>query len=67
VRAHARNLAGDPGADRLLDLASELEAQANAMDEPTVRVSPAVEAPAAGVSPAGCHESRPDSPEVSRS
>jgi hypothetical protein len=32
-------LVGDPGADRLLDLASELEAQANAIDEPTVRLA----------------------------
>jgi hypothetical protein len=38
---------GDPGADRLLELASELEAQANAMDEPTVRVSLAIEPSAA--------------------
>jgi hypothetical protein len=47
TRAHARHLVGDPGADRLLELASELEAQANAMDEPTVRVSPAIEPSAA--------------------
>ena len=39
ARAHARHLVGDPGADRLLDLASELEAQANAMEEPTVRLA----------------------------
>jgi hypothetical protein len=38
VRAHARHLTGDPGADRLLELASELEAQANAMDEPSARL-----------------------------
>jgi molecular chaperone GrpE (heat shock protein) len=40
ARQHARHLAGDPAADRLLDFADQLEAQAEAMDEPTVRLSP---------------------------
>jgi hypothetical protein len=48
-RVHARHLVGDPGADRLLEFASELEAQATATDGPTARASPAVE-PASGQS-----------------
>jgi hypothetical protein len=39
VREHARHLTGDPAADRLLEFADELTARADAMDEPTVRLS----------------------------
>jgi hypothetical protein len=40
VREHARHLTGDPAADRLFEFADELAARADAMDEPTVRLSP---------------------------
>jgi hypothetical protein len=40
VREHARHLTGDPAADRLLEFAGELAARADAMEEPTVRLSP---------------------------
>ena len=41
ARQHARHLAGDPVADRLREFVGQLEAQAKAMNEPTVRLSPA--------------------------
>jgi hypothetical protein len=53
VRAHARHLTGDLGADRLLELASELEAQANSMELTN--------------EPGRMPRVAPDSPEISRS
>ena len=40
MREHARHLTGDPAADRLLEFAGELAARADAMEEPTARLSP---------------------------
>jgi hypothetical protein len=40
AREYARYLTGDPAADRLRHFAGELDARADAMDEPTVKVVP---------------------------
>ena len=44
ARESARYLTGDPAADRMRHFAGELDARADAMDEPTVKLSPAAAA-----------------------